>query len=349
MSNTSLRCSLCHSVTLRRWVKWQENLAYHSINYTDALDELWTDKASREELRTLIAQLADLVNDCPNFNLLIISQPKIGHFFEERADFATASRLKLVAQNQDINSFARGKIELSLRSGRHALAQLDDDRREEVIQKVIRKSNGQFLAAVRHMATITNCTNIAEVEAYVDSMSGDLSETADLAIARIKAQSPDERKLGMRALMWAVSSKRPLRVEQLKHALATYEPRYPGQFNRHAFPDERDITATSKDLVDISDETVTIHHSLRDYFSLHENRKAREHFPNSAEEMASICLEYLSSEPFGKEHVDERHNMSFAEYAAQCWGLHAHDASSATLSNKIFNLFNKPIHMAWAG
>jgi len=113
-------------------------------------------------------------------------------------------------------------------------------------------------------------------------------------IERIKAQNGDKSRLGMAALMWISHAERPLRADELCHALAVELGST--NFSAENVPSVSTLIGSCQGLVTVDKEASTmrlIHFTLHEYFSAHPNIFSR---PHSA--IAEICLTYQS--PFDR-------------------------------------------------
>jgi len=156
-----------------------------------------------------------------------------------------------------------------------------------------------------------------------------LGDVYGATIARIKAQVGNKSRLGMAALMWINHAERPLRVDELRHALAVeLGSRY---FNARNVPSTSTLVSCCQGLIDVDKEASTvrlIHFTLQEYLSAHPELFGR---PHSA--MAEICLTYLSSKQvkaLSTNPSPDTRNMPFLEYCSVHWGVHAKKEISAS-------------------
>jgi len=154
-----------------------------------------------------------------------------------------------------------------------------------------------------------------------------LGDVYDATLGRIKGQGGEKARLGMAALMWISNSERPLRVDELCHALAVKI----GSPNLDAdnVPSVGTLLASCQGLVAVEKETSTvrfIHFTVQEYLRAHPALFGLAH---SA--MAETCLTYLISEQvkalstslaFDFEDSDLQ-STPFLEYSSLYWGIHA--------------------------
>jgi len=141
-------------------------------------------------------------------------------------------------------------------------------------------------------------------------------------IERIKAQSGDKSRLGMAALMWISHAERPLRADELRHALAIK----PGSkdFNGGNIPSMSTLVSYCQGLITVDKEASTvrlIHFTLQEYLSARPDTFSR---PHSL--MAEACLTYLNSrrvEAISPAPSLDIRGIPFLEYCSVYWGVHA--------------------------
>ena len=141
-------------------------------------------------------------------------------------------------------------------------------------------------------------------------------------LERISAQEEEKAKLAMAALMWVCHAERPLRVDELCHALGVEIGS--AHFSNDNVPATETLLACCQGLVTLDKEASTfrlIHHTLREYLCDH-----RSLFPQAQSVMAETCLTYLNSEQAkalpAKPQPDVS-SMPFLKYCSRYWGAHA--------------------------
>jgi len=116
-----------------------------------------------------------------------------------------------------------------------------------------------------------------------------LGDVYGAAIARIKAQDGDKSRLGMAPLMWISHAERPLKADELCHALAVELGSV--DFSTRNLPSISTLVSCCQGLIAVDKEGSTvrlIHFTLQEYLSAHPDTFST---PHSA--MAEICLTYL--------------------------------------------------------
>jgi len=141
-------------------------------------------------------------------------------------------------------------------------------------------------------------------------------------IERIKAQDAHKSRLGMAALMWLSHAERPLRADELCHALAVeLGSKY---FYADNAPSISTLVGCCQGLITVDKETSAvrfIHPTVKEYLS---TRPDIFNKPHAA--MSEICLTYLNSEQVKALSAGPSaviHDNPFLEYCSVYWGIHA--------------------------
>ena len=150
----------------------------------------------------------------------------------------------------------------------------------------------------------------------------ELGDVYSVTIERIRTQDGDKSRLGMAALMWIGHAERPLRADELCHALAVELGTT--DFNPDNLPSISTLVSCCQGLITVDKEASTvrlIHFTLQEYLSAHTDIFSR---PHSA--MAEICLTYLNSQQvkaLSAEPFLDPKDAPFLEYCSVYWGIHA--------------------------
>jgi len=143
-----------------------------------------------------------------------------------------------------------------------------------------------------------------------------------VTISRVKAQQGSRSKLGMDVLMWVSHAKRPLHVDELRHALGVEEGSL--DLNVQNIPSIETLLAYSQGLVTLEKSSSTvrlIHYTLQEY--LFHNSDL---FTNPHSRIAEVCLTYLNFQhvrAFSPALRSIPSTIPFAEYASCYWSTHA--------------------------
>jgi len=149
-----------------------------------------------------------------------------------------------------------------------------------------------------------------------------LDHAYSATLARIRAPGGYREKLGMGVLMWVSCSERPLKVDELRHAL--------GVGVGATDPDSENVPATQTlmsctlGLVTIDEPASTVrlvHFTLQEHLAAHPDL-----FTTPHSMMAKICLTYLNFRsvcdlPTTLHTIPSA--MPFLHYASCSWGFHA--------------------------
>ena len=168
-----------------------------------------------------------------------------------------------------------------------------------------------------------------------------LQDAYDTTLDRIRRQGGGKSRLGMEALMWISHCERPLRSEELCHALGVELGAE--DFSMQNVPSIRTILGYTLGLITLEEQTSTprlFHFTLQEYLGQHSTL-----FVTAHSMMAEICLTYLNSRSvralrpslrisipaisFGYAPLEcqDLENIitkyAFLKYATRFWGKHA--------------------------
>lgn len=144
---------------------------------------------------------------------------------------------------------------------------------------------------------------------------------------RIEDQPAHVRTRAKQVLLWISHTMRPISVEELQHALSVELGM--GRLDQSAIPARSRLTSVCAGLVTIDQESQIIrlvHETAQSYLE----ERSMIFFPKAQEDIAKICLTYLSFDTFstGRCSSDELfegrlQEHALLEYAARYWGKHA--------------------------
>ena len=166
-----------------------------------------------------------------------------------------------------------------------------------------------------------------------------LGDAYGSTLDRIKRQGEEKAMLGMTALMWISHVERPLKADELCHALAV-EIGWPN-LNTDNVPTIGTVLACSQGLLVVEKETSTvrlIHFTLQEYLQAIPNL-----FRAAHSAIAETCLTYLNSQQvktFPASHSPDPRDTPFLEYSSLYWGVHAKRDSSGCTKELALKLFN---------
>jgi len=172
-----------------------------------------------------------------------------------------------------------------------------------------------------------------------------LGDAYGATLDRIKGQGGEKSRLGMAVLMWISHAERPLKANELCHALAV-EIGSP-DLNTDNVPSIGTLLACCQGLVFVDKEASTlrlIHFTLQEYLRAHP-----ELFGTAHSTMAETCLSFLNSRQvmaISTLSIVFLSDTPFLEYSSLYWGMHAkRDLSDCAklLALKLFNEYNNHI------
>ena len=153
-----------------------------------------------------------------------------------------------------------------------------------------------------------------------------LEDVYRATIERIKTEGGDKSRLGMGALMWISYAERPLKADELCHALAIELGST--DFNAGNIPSMSTLVGCCQGLINVGKEAINVrlvHFTLREYLSAHPDIFST---PHSA--IAEICLTYLNSQQVKALVANPLSSSSaliadkpFLKYCSLYWGVHA--------------------------
>ena len=153
-----------------------------------------------------------------------------------------------------------------------------------------------------------------------------MGDAYDATLGRIKKQGGEKARLGMAALIWIYHSERPLKADELCHALAV-EIGSPN-FDADNVPSIGILLACCHGLVAVDKEASTvrlIHSTVQEYL-----RVRPELFGSAHSTIAETCLSYLNSRQVKALPVSDSYFEDidlqitpFLQYSSLYWGIHA--------------------------
>ena len=169
-----------------------------------------------------------------------------------------------------------------------------------------------------------------------------LGDVYGTTVERIMAQDRDKARLAMSALMWISHAERPLRADELCHALAVEIGSE--DFNVGNVPSITTLVGYSQGLitVDKGKHTSTvrlIHLTVKEYLSARSDIFNRAHAA-----IAETCLTYLNSKQVKALSADPSavtHDGAFLGYSSVYWGVHAKKELSNRARSLALELFQE--------
>ena len=167
----------------------------------------------------------------------------------------------------------------------------------------------------------------------------DLDSVYAQTLQRIKDQKGSRSRLGMEVLMWVSHAERPLRIDELCHALAVEIESTDLDPENISPPDT--VLGSCLGLVAVDKETSTvrlIHYTVQEYLSRPGN------LPDTHKILAQTCLAYLNHEQVKRlptNNVSDLGDMPFLEYCSFYWGSHAKVELSGGAKSLALDLLNR--------
>jgi len=182
----------------------------------------------------------------------------------------------------------------------------------------------RFLLVALNIDAILGETSVArrkDMLRKVATTGVDLDSVYDQTLRRIREQKGDRSRLGMEVLMWVSHAERPLRINELCHALAV-EMEATDIDLENVRPLDT-VLGSCFGLAVVDKETSTIrliHYTLQEYLL----RPGV--FPDAHRTLGQTCLTYLSYDQVKRlpaDNISNLRDMPFLEYSSLHWGRHA--------------------------
>jgi ankyrin repeat protein len=191
----------------------------------------------------------------------------------------------------------------------------------------------RFLLAQLHLDSLEDKTTRKAITQALERLPKGL-DVLDLAykdaMERVKSQKAGFRELAMQVLSWIACAKRPLKTQELQHALAV-EPGK-SELDRDNIPEIEDMVSVCAGLVTVDEESDIIrlvHHTTQEYFE----RTQISWFPDAQRDITTTCVTYLSFDAFEIGFCPTNHEFEarlrlnpLYDYAARNWGHHARES-----------------------
>ncbi|KAM5349322.1 hypothetical protein ACJ41O_005827 [Fusarium nematophilum] len=228
----------------------------------DALDECSED--NREAFISLAEQVKSSVH------LLITSRSNL----DLTTSFQNLSRINVFAHSSDVEVYLNSKMSASKRMS--SFIARDPTLRDDVIHKLLEKTDGMFLLAHLQIEHLCSRSTLKKVRSSLDSLVGDMEAFYEKALQRIGDQQDDDRHLARKALSYVFYAKRPLKLDELLHALSI-EPEDIG-FDETALTVTHILLSVTAGLLQVDEQTNDtrlVHLTLHEYLEKHQNLRKR--------------------------------------------------------------------------
>lgn len=208
----------------------------------------------------------------------------------------------------------------------------------QIITEVTNKAAGRFLYARLYLDALKTKSNLRMLRKALRTLPEKTDDIYKEAMQRIQQQESDTRKCGFRILGILTHVRRPLGLEELRHALAILtleessgEEDYSENDLKDCMDETKTILGSTASLVVIEANRVSlVHSSLEEY--LRQGANSSQWLSNAEFDLAKACMLYLKlvlpSQDCQDDHYTSKNaKFAFLQYASQYWGDHVRDAS----------------------
>ncbi|RPB03811.1 hypothetical protein L873DRAFT_100552 [Choiromyces venosus 120613-1] len=177
----------------------------------DALDEC----AVAHRVKVLNS-LNQIIEKSPATRLFVTGRPHIRAEMEKRLA-AQVTSVPVGPRKDDIITYVRVRLDED-----ETPDAMDESLEADILKKIPEKTSEMFLLVSLNMDAILQESTTHRRRQRLGTMidGSGLEEAYGATIERIKSQNGDKVRLGMAALMWICHAERPLRADELCHALA---------------------------------------------------------------------------------------------------------------------------------
>ena len=177
----------------------------------------------------------------------------------------------------------------------------------------------------------------SEIRKSLKNLSANLSQAFEATLRRIDNEPRNRQRVALQSLMWISHARSPLRINELRHALATQIG--DTELDRDDLLQPRFIIECCSGLVVIDDESSIVrlvHHTLQDFL----HARQQNMFPDAETQITNTCLTYLCLQEADSSQLAREvdgladvhrggqslHELPFLGYASAHWGDHAKQA-----------------------
>ena len=198
----------------------------------------------------------------------------------------------------------------------------------------------RFLLVSLNIKAILQETTLHRRREKLGTMRGGLGDAYDASVGRVKAQEGDRARLGMDTLMWISHSERPLKVDEICHALAVEIGS--SDVNTSNVPSIWTVLGCCQGLAAVDEGSSTIrliHFTLKEYFSRHSDLFDKPH-----SKIAETCLTYLNFQAIkdlSASPSSDRQGTPLLEYSSLYWGTHMRMEPSAPSRSLALDLLRR--------
>jgi len=314
---------------LRLVISWLPNV----FICIDGLDE-----CPRRDLFELLESLRDIVQESPQVRIFLTGRPYVKGDIQRY--FTKVVVIPIHPNPDDIMRYLRMRLRMD-----DEPEAMDNDLEADIVEVIMdklsdmcvgtsvlttllvmytyRKITCRFLLVSLNIEAILGEVTIGQRRKKLKEMArgNGLSDAYTTTLSRLKAQKKNRAELGLKVLMWVLHSERPLRAEELGHALGVeigsqdLDPAY--------VPALQTLLSSCLGLVTLEASSSTlrlVHYTLHDHLL---SDPTLFHSPHST--IAEVCLTYLNSRTATDLSPILRSapsTMPLLEYASFYWGEH---------------------------
>ena len=306
----------------------------------DALDECTDGPALLEHIQLLL-DLAKGNERGPDVHIFITGRHNVAR--EVQRILMPDARLEISSDNEDVRKY----LNQELRSQSQLVEWItgDSDFEIQIIDSIIARVAGMFLLARLYMNILVHLPTKRAVRKALKTLPTSINDTYTEAWNRVQAQPSPQAELGRKILLWVSHAVRPLRMQELRHALGVEEG--DEELDGEGLIDPAALTSFCAGLIIVNERSglvSLVHPTTQEFF----NERKADLFPRAQEEMACVCVTYLRMKPFSEEgpsqtpHAFHQRWVSnpFLGYAAVNWGLHVRKADTNLCLESSLSLLN---------
>ena len=184
------------------------------------------------------------------------------------------------------------------------------------------------------MQVIIEALTKSEIRKSLKNLSANLSQAFEATLRRIDNEPRNRQRIALQSLMWISHARCPLRINELRHALATQIG--DTELDRDNLLQPILIIECCSGLVVIDDESSIVrlvHHTLQDFL----HARQQNIFPDAETQITNTCLTYVCLQEAdssqlarevdgladGQREGQTLHELPFLGYASAHWGDHA--------------------------
>ncbi|KAH6892725.1 hypothetical protein BKA70DRAFT_1119278, partial [Coprinopsis sp. MPI-PUGE-AT-0042] len=202
--------------------------------------------------------------------------------------------------------------------------------RYKITSTVKKKCEGMFLHASLQLEALRGCANIYAVEKTLEDFPRRMEDVYQQTWKRIEAQAPETAVIAKNALIWVLCARRSLKIEELRHAVATCPNTH--KFDRRRLVDKATLMGLCCGLVNIEEGTNIIrfvHYTAKDVVKGLVSESSP--YPHSLP--AAVCMALLAEHGFQQTNLADERGLEASlkaerllAYAYENWSTHAHES-----------------------